>query len=137
MPEWLRVLLAVLGGLAIVWIALVIFLAIQQRRSGKLEWREIVRLAPDVVRLVKRLVFDRAVPLATRVWLGALLVYLLSPIDLIPDFIPVLGYADDAIIVATALRYAMKHAGIAAIERNWPGTVTGLQTTLRLVGLAR
>jgi len=63
------------------------------------------------------------------------LVYLLSPIDLIPDFIPVLGYADDALVVAIALRFATRRAGSAAIERHWPGTPAGLRAVLRLAGL--
>ena len=66
-----------------------------------------------------------------------LLVYLVSPIDLIPDFIPVLGYADDAIIVAIALRFATRRAGAEAIERHWPSTPEGLQAMLRLSGLRR
>jgi uncharacterized membrane protein YkvA (DUF1232 family) len=56
-----------------------------------------------------------------------LLAYLLSPIDLIPDFVPVLGYADDIIIVAIALRSVTRRAGQDAVERHWPGTPQGLQ----------
>ncbi|MFS0713326.1 DUF1232 domain-containing protein [Microbacterium sp. 2P01SA-2] len=58
---------------------------------------------------------------------------LLSPIGLVPDVIPVLGYADDAIIVAIALRFAVRHAGMAAIEQHWPGTDAGLRSLLSLV----
>ena len=136
MAPWLQILLSVLGGVLLLWLALVAFLWLQQRRTGQTtNWREIARLAPDVVRLIKRLGTDRAVPRGTRIWLLILLAYLLTPIDLIPDFIPVLGFVDDAIIVAVALRYATKHAGAAAIERNWPGTPAGLQTVLTLTGL--
>jgi uncharacterized membrane protein YkvA (DUF1232 family) len=136
MPAWLQILLSVACGLVLLWLALVAFLWIQQRRSGEgTQWREIARLAPDVVRLIKRLGTDRTVPRATRLWLLVLLVYLLSPIDLIPDFIPLLGYADDAIIVALALRYAIKHAGADAIERAWPGTPAGLRTVFALIGI--
>jgi hypothetical protein len=61
--------------------------------------------------------------------------YLLTPIDLIPDFIPVLGYADDAIIVAIALRSVTRHAGPEALDRHWPGTPAGLATLRQLAGL--
>lgn len=138
MPEWLIVVLGVVAGLVVLWLALIIVLWVQQRRSGgSVDWRAVLRLAPDVVRLVRRLVADPSVPRATRWWLGGLLVYLLSPIDLIPDFVPVIGYADDAIVVVMALRFAIRHAGRPAIERHWPGTPEGLRSVLALVGAAR
>lgn len=136
MALWLQILLGVLGGIVLLWLVLVAFLWHQQRRTGQTtNWLEIARLAPDVVRLIKRLGTDPAVPRGTRIWLLILLVYLLTPIDLIPDFIPVIGFVDDAIVVAIALRYATKHAGAAAIERNWPGTPAGLRSVLTLTGL--
>ncbi|PVE63698.1 YkvA family protein [Microbacterium testaceum] len=138
MPEWLIVVLGVVAGLVVLWLALIIVLWVQQRRSGgSVDWRAVLRLAPDVVRLVRRLVADPSVPRATRWWLGGLLVYLLSPIDLIPDFVPVIGYADDAIVVVVALRFAIRHAGRPAIERHWPGTPEGLRSLLALVGAPR
>jgi uncharacterized membrane protein YkvA (DUF1232 family) len=138
MPEWLIVALGVVSGLIILWGALAAFLWVQQRRAGNdVNWRDIARLAPDTVRLIKRLATDPDVPRGTRIWLIALMIYLVLPIDLIPDFIPVIGYADDAIIVAVALRYAVRHAGLPAIEKNWPGTSAGLRSVLSLVGLSR
>lgn len=138
MPWWSVVLLSVVGGILLLWIALIVVLWVQQRRSGSdVDWRAVVRLVPDVVRLVRRLAGDPAVPRATRWWLIGLLGYLLLPIDLVPDFIPVLGYADDAIIVAMVLRLAVRHAGIDAIERHWPGTPAGLRSVLVLAGYRR
>lgn len=137
MPDWLVGVAGVIGGLVLLWVALVVYLWVQQRRAGNdVNWRDSARLAPDVARLIKRLATDTRVPRGTRVWLVALMIYLVLPIDLIPDFIPVIGYADDAIIVAVALRYAVRHAGLVAIERNWPGTPAGLRSVLVLVGLA-
>ena len=81
-----------------------------------------MRLVPDVVRLIRRLAMDPDVPRATRWWLLALLGYLLLPIDVIPDFIPVLGFADDAIVIVIGLRFAIRSAGEPAIRRHWPGT---------------
>lgn len=136
MPDWVAVVLAVLGGLVLVWVALIVVLAVQHRRLGReLDWREILRLIPDVVRLVPRLAADPSVPWGTRIWLGALLVYLLLPIDLVPDFLPVIGVLDDALIAALVLRYAIRHAGRDAVARHWPGTTAGLEGMLALIGL--
>ncbi|HEY9306260.1 MAG TPA: DUF1232 domain-containing protein [Microbacterium sp.] len=136
MPDWAIAVLSVLAGLVVLWVALLVILWVQARRAGRdVDWRQIVRLVADVVVLLRRLVADPRVPRGTRWWLGGLLVYLLLPIDLVPDFIPVLGYADDAIIVAIALRYTIRTAGRPAIERHWPGTPEGLESLLALVGV--
>jgi uncharacterized membrane protein YkvA (DUF1232 family) len=94
-----------------------------------------VRLLPDVVRLLKRLAADRSTPRAVRIALVLLFVYLASPIDLVPDFIPVLGYADDAVVVVLVLRYVTRKAGAQALDRNWPGTPEGLAAVRTLCRL--
>jgi uncharacterized membrane protein YkvA (DUF1232 family) len=68
-----------------------------------------------------------------RPWL--LLGYLAIPIDLVPDFVPVLGYADDAIVVSLVLRSVLRRAGGAVVRRHWPGTDDGLAALGRLTGL--
>ncbi len=65
-----------------------------------------------------------------RLWL--LLGYLLLPIDLIPDFLPVIGYADDVIVLALVLRSVVRHAGVTAVREHWSGTPDGLQVLGRL-----
>lgn len=136
MTQWWQPVLGVVGGMVVMWLLLVLVLWIEQRRHpAAASFRDLLRLAPDVVRLLTRLARDRTVSIGVRIWLGALLVYLLLPIDLIPDFIPVLGYADDAIVVAIALRFATRRAGPEAIQRHWPGTPEGLTAILRLAGL--
>ena len=97
--------------------------------------REALRLLPDVLRLLPRLAADRSLPRGVRVRLALLLAYLASPIDLVPDFIPVVGYADDAIIVAAVLRSVARRAGVQALERHWPGTRDGFAALCRLTGL--
>lgn len=57
------------------------------------------------------------------------------PIDLVPDFIPVLGYADDAIIVAVVLRSVVRRAGIDAVRGHWPGSADGFAALCRITGL--
>jgi uncharacterized membrane protein YkvA (DUF1232 family) len=136
MTGWVGLTVSVVGGLLLCWLVLVVVLWRETRRHGQeVRLRDLLRLVPDVARLLKRLVGDRSVPLGARIWLLLLLAYLASPIDLIPDFIPVIGYADDAIVVALALRLASRRAGRDALEQHWPGTPEGLATVLRLAGL--
>ncbi|WP_129338837.1 YkvA family protein [Cellulomonas endophytica] len=138
MPDWLQVVLAVLGGLLLLWLVLLALLWRESRRDpDALTWREAARLVPDVVRLVRRLLADPTTPRSSRLWLGALLVYLVMPIDLVPDVVPVLGYADDAVAVALVLRHVVRHAGPGSVERHWPGSPAGLRTVLALAGVGK
>ncbi len=86
---WWDLLLSIVGALLLAWLALIIVLAIIRPRRGLLQ--DAIRLLPDVLRLIRRLAADKSLPRGVRVRLALLLVYLASPIDLIPDFIPVLG----------------------------------------------
>jgi uncharacterized membrane protein YkvA (DUF1232 family) len=131
---WLDLLLGLVAGLVLAWGALLVVLVIARPRGGLL--REALRLLPDLLRLLPRLAADRSLPRGVRAGLAALLVYLAFPFDLIPDFIPVLGYADDAIIVAAVLRWVVRRAGIDAVRRQWPGTEDGFAALCRLTGLA-
>jgi|SRR5215207_10529413 len=136
MTSWWQVLIAVAAGLLLLWLSLVAALWIVQRRtSDEVTLREALRLLPDLVRLLRRLSADAAVPRAVRIGLLALIAYLLLPIDLVPDFVPVLGYADDAVIVALALRWVVRRAGSGMLARHWPGTAEGLRAVHRLAGL--
>jgi uncharacterized membrane protein YkvA (DUF1232 family) len=85
--------------------------------------------------LIRRLAADQTLPRSVRVSLALLLAYLAAPIDLVPDFIPVLGYADDAIIVTTVLRSVVRRAGLEAVRAHWPGTDDGFAALVRLTGL--
>ncbi|HEX8631731.1 MAG TPA: DUF1232 domain-containing protein [Catenuloplanes sp.] len=126
---WQTVLGAALG-LLVVWLGLIFALLLAGRGYERPGLIEVLRLLPDLVRLLKRLATDRTLPRGVRARLWLLLVYLAVPIDLIPDFIPVIGYADDAIIVALALRSVVRHAGPAALRRHWPGSPAGLAAVL-------
>jgi len=126
----LDVLIAIALGMVLVWLALVIALVVVRPRGGLL--REALRVLPDVLRLVRRLAADKALPRGVRVRLWLLLAYLVVPIDLIPDFIPVLGYADDAIIVVAVLRSVVRRAGLDAVRAHWPGTEDGFAAVAKL-----
>jgi uncharacterized membrane protein YkvA (DUF1232 family) len=130
---WLNLFIGIAVALLLTWLLLVVALA-AGRPQGKL-LSESMRLLPDLLRLLRRLAVDRSQPTAVRIRLGLLLAYLAMPIDLIPDFIPVLGYADDAIIVTIALRSVARRAGIDELRRCWPGTEDGFAALCRLTGV--
>jgi uncharacterized membrane protein YkvA (DUF1232 family) len=130
---WQDLLLGVAAGLLLAWVALIAVLVIARPRGGL--FREALRLLPDLLRLLPRLAADRCLPRRVRVGVALLLAYLALPFDLVPDFIPVLGYADDAIVVAAVLRWVVRQAGIEAIRRQWPGTHDGFAVLCRVAGL--
>jgi uncharacterized membrane protein YkvA (DUF1232 family) len=133
MPAWVLVLLSVATGLLLLYVLLLGLLWRAHRRHPDLVTaRDALRLLPDLIRLLRRLAADPSLPRGVRIRLVLLFAYLASPIDLIPDFIPVLGYADDAIIVALALRSVARRAGPDALQRHWPGTPQGLQAIQQL-----
>jgi uncharacterized membrane protein YkvA (DUF1232 family) len=87
---------------------------------------------PDCAVLFKRLLRDPRVPRRAKVALALVVPYLVMPFDLIPDFIPVLGQLDDALLVALVFRYLVRRAGRDVIEELWPGTERGLRVVLAL-----
>lgn len=125
--------LALLGGLLAAWALLVVVLLLAGRREDEGRLREALRLLPDVVRLVRRLAADRTLPRGVRVRLVLLLAYLVSPLDLVPDVLPVVGYLDDVLVVVVVLRAVVRVAGDEALERHWPGTPDGLAVVRRAV----
>ena len=128
-----RVLIAVLGALLLSWLVLLAYLWLA--RPNARSAREGVRLLPDAARLLKRLAADRTLDRGVRARLRLLLAYLAFPIDLVPDFIPVIGYADDVVIVAAVLRSVVRRAGPEAVRRHWPGTRDGLEALWRVARL--
>lgn len=132
-PAVLRILLGMAIGVAALWGALVIALLLARPRGQLLA--EAMRLLPDTLRLLKRLATDDALPRGVRVRLWLLFAYLAMPFDLIPDFIPVLGYADDAILVAVLLRSVVRRAGLEAVRRNWSGSDQGFSAVCRIARL--
>lgn len=133
MPDWAWALVGVVGGVVLLWLALVA--ALWATHPDELRLRELLRLLPDVVRLVRRLAADPTLPRGVRVRLWLLLGYLALPFDLVPDMIPVLGWADDAIVVALVLRSVVRRAGPDALVRHWPGSPEGLAAVRRLARL--
>jgi uncharacterized membrane protein YkvA (DUF1232 family) len=128
----LRSALALLAAYALFLLALTVY---ARRHPEVLSLTDALRLGPDVLRLVRRLAADRAVPWWARLLLWALVAYLILPIDLVPDFLPVIGYADDVVLVAAVLRAVVRSAGAGALQRHWPGSDAALGLLYRLAGI--
>ena len=132
MPSWTWTLVGVLGGLLLCWLVLVAVL--WATCPDELRLRELLRLLPDVLRLLRRLAGDGTLPRGVRVRLWLLLAYLAMPFDLVPDFIPIAGQLDDVLAVALVLRLVLRSAGPSLIEEHWPGPPESLRAMLRLAG---
>lgn len=130
----LRLLIGVALTVALTWAFFVVALVLLQPRG--VDFHEAKRFVPDLVRLLRALAADASLPRGVRRRLGLLVAYLALPFDLIPDFVPVLGYADDVIVVAVVLRSVVRVAGARAVERHWTGTCNGLSVVRALAGLA-
>ncbi len=126
--EWLLFAVALTAAAYLVFI---LCLLIAGRRRDA---RALAGFIPDCLVLVRRLIADDRVPRRSKLLLGALLVYLASPIDLVPDYIPVAGQLDDAIVVAFALRNLLRTAGPNLLLEHWPGPTASLNLLTRLAG---
>ena len=124
-----RSLLIALAGALALYVLLVLALALLGRRS---EARALAGFVPDCVVLFRRLIGDQRVPRRRKLLLGALVAYLAVPFDLVPDFIPVAGQLDDAILVAVVLRSVLRGHGPALVQEHWPGPPSSLRVVLRL-----
>jgi len=124
------IVIAAIAGLVVLWLLLLLCLALLRPDGTTL--RDSARIVPDAIRLVSRLSRDRTLSRTIRLRLLLLLGYLALPIDLVPDFVPVLGYADDAIVIGLVLRSVIRRAGPEVVRQHWPGTESGLNTLARL-----
>jgi uncharacterized membrane protein YkvA (DUF1232 family) len=92
-------------------------------------FRELTLLLPQLAGLIARLAADPGVPGRVKAILAVTAVFLASPIDLIPDFIPVLGYLDDVVLVAVVLDGLLNHVSRDLLLRHWPGDAASLERT--------
>lgn len=126
------ILPAILVGLLAAWALLVLVLWIFRPRDVRAG--ELVRVVPDVLRLVRDLLADRTAPLGVRLSLVVLLAWLVSPIDLVPEFIPVLGPLDDVVVTIIVLRYARRRLGEDVLRSRWRGTPEGFDLMTGILG---
>ena len=128
----MEVIVAIAVGLVALWaLFLVLFWAL---RPKGVPVRELLGLIPDVLRLLRSVIGDRSAPADVRLVLIGLLAWILSPIDLIPEFIPVLGPLDDVVVAVVAMRYMRRRVGVADLRARWTGTDDGFALLLRVIG---
>lgn len=131
-PMDLRPMLGIVLGLVIAWAVLVGLLWLFRPREVGV--RETLAVVPDLIRLVRDLIADSATPLDVRITLGAMLAYLVSPIDLVPELIPVIGQLDDVVVGVLALRYTRRRLGTDALRSRWHGSASGFDLLERILG---
>ena len=100
-------------------------------------WKQVLRFAPDVARLLVDVVRDPRVPLRDKIVAGATAAYLISPIDVIPDVLPIIGRLDDAAVIAIALRRLLATAGHDVLRELWRGTDEGWVALMIVGGFER
>lgn len=120
--DW-GIVVRIAASLIGVWVVLLALLWILRPRDVRLG--ELVRIVPDVLRLIRQLLSDGDVPFGVKAALVGLLAWLVNPIDLIPEFIPVLGPLDDVVVAVLVLRYVWRRLGDEELRRRWPGTPEG------------
>lgn len=124
--------IALIFGLVVLWVALLVVFWILRPRSVPV--RELIRVVPDLLRLLRTIIADRNAPWDVRVVLVLLIVWILSPIDLIPEFIPVLGPLDDVVVAIVALRYTRRRMGLEDLRSRWTGSADGFALVARALG---
>jgi uncharacterized membrane protein YkvA (DUF1232 family) len=125
LPAWANVLLVVIA----IWVVVVIVLVIVGRA---LLARELALLLPNLIRLFGGLLRDRRVGLPAKIVVAVASLWLASPIDLIPEFIPIVGSLDDAIVAALALRFVLNATDAAVVREHWHGDPATLARLIRL-----
>ena len=129
-----RELLIALLVVLVVWaVALAALLLVGRKLAAK----RLLMLVPHLVTSFRGLLADDRVPLTSKLLLGAGLVWIVSPIDLVPEFIPVLGPFDDVIVGALVLRHVVRRAGPSVVSDHWRGDDATLAMLLRLAGVRR
>ncbi len=128
----MRGLLIALGIVVTIWVVAIAALWFFGR---KIAAKQLARAIPDLVALCRGLVSDPRVPLGSKLLVGGALVWVLSPIDLVPEFIPLLGPLDDVIVVGLVLRHLIKRAGVGVVQEHWRGDARVLHTALRVAGM--
>jgi uncharacterized membrane protein YkvA (DUF1232 family) len=125
-PAWIPI---GFGALLLLYGLAVVALLLAGRRTDA---RALAGFIPDCVVLIRRLLGDDEVARWRKGVLVLLLAYLVSPIDLVPDFVPGLGQLDDAIVVALALRVILRGGGPELLRRHWPGPASSRELVARI-----
>jgi len=119
-----------LASLAVTLAAYVAFLGGLALAGRRTDAAALARMGPDLVVLTRRLAADRRIRRRVRLILAALVLYLVNPVDLVPDFLPVVGLFDDVLLVVLVLRAVTRVAGPGIVGEHWPGPQRGLELLL-------
>ncbi|WP_406832641.1 YkvA family protein [Pedococcus sp. KACC 23699] len=130
---WRELVVGVVAALVVTWLALLVALLVVRPKGSLLG--ESLRLLPDLLRLLRDVAADSSQPRGVRVRLGLLLAYLAMPFDLVPDFLPVIGYADDVVVVVWTLRSVVRTVGVDELRRHWRGTDDGFAALRSVAGV--
>jgi uncharacterized membrane protein YkvA (DUF1232 family) len=122
-------LLLTLAIIVAVWVVLIGALLLAGRGGTA---RQVATFLPNLILLFRGLWRDPRVPRGSKLLLGFGLVWLASPIDLIPEFVPVVGPLDDAIVAALILRSVARRVGKSVLAEHWRGDPATLDTFFRL-----
>jgi uncharacterized membrane protein YkvA (DUF1232 family) len=125
-------LIGVLVGSAAAWLLFVALLWVLRPRNARLV--DLARVVPDIARLCRDVLADHQAPLGARLAIAGLFVWLVSPIDLIPEFIPVLGPLDDVIVAVLVLRYVRRRLGAERLRARWRGSSEGFTLLQSVIG---
>jgi uncharacterized membrane protein YkvA (DUF1232 family) len=123
-----RGLLIGLVSLVVIWLLAILALVVLGRRSAA---RELATLIPNMLVLFRGLLGDPRVPRSSKWWIWFAIVWFVSPIDLIPEFIPVVGPLDDAIVAALVLRHVLKRTDRQVLSDHWRGDPATLDIITR------
>jgi uncharacterized membrane protein YkvA (DUF1232 family) len=127
--SWWQWLIAAAGVAVAAYTGFVVWLLVVGRHRDA---RALAGFIPDCLVLFRRMVGDERVPRRRKLLLAALIGYLALPFDLVPDFIPLAGQLDDAIIVALVLRTVLRSGGPDLLRQHWPGPTASLNALMRL-----
>jgi uncharacterized membrane protein YkvA (DUF1232 family) len=129
MPLWQPLSIAIAAVLGAYTLSLLVLVRAGRRSDAV----ALARFIPDCLVLFRRLLADPRVPWPRKAALAATIAYLAMPLDLVPDFLPVAGQIDDALIVALALRGVLRGAGEGLLREHWPGPHQSLRVICQLV----
>jgi uncharacterized membrane protein YkvA (DUF1232 family) len=132
MPDLLGSIVTAIVVIALAWLVLVVVMWVHRPTRDKA--LALIKSTPDIAHLAFRVARDGRTPTRYRVGLALLGVYLLSPIDIVPDFLPGIGALDDVILAALLLRWVGRGVGRDRLEQLWPGDEDGLSILRGLLG---